>query len=88
MADSDKYEVLEKIGHGSFGIIHKVRRKTDGLVRQVHLNVRQNGHADITIDPLPEGDQLQSHVTEGKGTVAIRAFDSQGITAPKHRAVP
>ncbi|ORY67413.1 NIMA-like protein kinase [Pseudomassariella vexata] len=32
MAESDKYEVLEKIGHGSFGIIRKVRRKTDGMV--------------------------------------------------------
>ncbi|KAF2404334.1 kinase-like protein [Trichodelitschia bisporula] len=32
MADSEKYEVLEKIGHGSFGVIHKVRRKSDGLI--------------------------------------------------------
>ncbi|KAH6686926.1 G2-specific protein kinase nim-1 [Plectosphaerella plurivora] len=30
--EGDKYEVLEKIGHGSFGIIRKVRRKSDGLV--------------------------------------------------------
>lgn len=29
---SDQYEVLEKIGHGSFGIIRKVRRKTDGMI--------------------------------------------------------
>ncbi|KAI0886151.1 kinase-like protein [Annulohypoxylon maeteangense] len=28
----DQYEVLEKIGHGSFGIIRKVRRKTDGMI--------------------------------------------------------
>ncbi|KUJ23369.1 kinase-like protein [Mollisia scopiformis] len=28
----EKYEVLEKIGHGSFGIIRKVRRKQDGQV--------------------------------------------------------
>ncbi|KAK4232284.1 G2-specific protein kinase nim-1 [Podospora fimiseda] len=32
MSESDKYEVLEKIGHGSFGVIRKVRRKTDGMV--------------------------------------------------------
>ncbi|KAF1808595.1 kinase-like protein [Eremomyces bilateralis CBS 781.70] len=32
MADSEKYEVLEKIGHGSFGVIQKVRRKSDGLI--------------------------------------------------------
>ncbi|KAK5166016.1 hypothetical protein LTR04_000792 [Oleoguttula sp. CCFEE 6159] len=28
----DKYEVLEKIGHGSFGVIRKVKRKSDGYV--------------------------------------------------------
>ncbi|MCJ1416377.1 G2-specific serine/threonine protein kinase [Xylographa parallela] len=27
--EAEKYEVLEKIGHGSFGIIHKVRRISD-----------------------------------------------------------
>ncbi|KAK8166618.1 kinase-like domain-containing protein [Phyllosticta citrichinensis] len=32
MADDDKYDVLEKIGQGSFGIIRKVRRKADGYV--------------------------------------------------------
>ncbi|KAH6628378.1 kinase-like domain-containing protein [Chaetomium tenue] len=32
MSESDKYEVLEKIGHGSFGIIRKVRRRVDGMV--------------------------------------------------------
>ncbi|KAM0323145.1 hypothetical protein ACHAQA_008995 [Verticillium albo-atrum] len=30
--EGDKYEVLEKIGHGSFGVIRKVRRKTDNFV--------------------------------------------------------
>ncbi|KAK8073692.1 kinase-like protein [Apiospora phragmitis] len=32
MTESDRYECLEKIGHGSFGIIRKVRRKADGMV--------------------------------------------------------
>ncbi|KAI0394519.1 kinase-like protein [Xylariaceae sp. FL0594] len=32
MSESDKYDVLEKIGHGSFGVIRKVRRKADGMV--------------------------------------------------------
>ena len=49
MVDSEKYDVLEKIGmdvlekhsrldlivypgHGSFGVIHKVRRRCDGQV--------------------------------------------------------
>ncbi|KAL0937350.1 g2-specific protein kinase nima [Colletotrichum truncatum] len=31
-SEADKYEILEKIGHGSFGVIRKVRRKQDGLV--------------------------------------------------------
>lgn len=32
MAESDKYDVLEKIGHGSFGVIRRVRRKVDGMI--------------------------------------------------------
>ncbi|KAK4192526.1 G2-specific protein kinase nim-1 [Podospora australis] len=32
VSESDKYDVLEKIGHGSFGVIRKVRRKVDGMV--------------------------------------------------------
>ncbi|KAK4195387.1 putative G2-specific protein kinase nim-1 [Triangularia verruculosa] len=32
MSESDKYEVLEKIGHGSFGVIRRVRRKQDGMI--------------------------------------------------------
>ena len=31
----DNYEPLDVIGNGSFGIIRKVRRKTDGLVRTI-----------------------------------------------------
>ncbi|KAL1960503.1 hypothetical protein VTO42DRAFT_7802 [Malbranchea cinnamomea] len=30
--ESDKYEVLERIGSGSFGVIRKVRRKSDGHI--------------------------------------------------------
>ncbi|KAL4917732.1 kinase-like domain-containing protein [Aspergillus aurantiobrunneus] len=32
LAEADKYEVLEKIGCGSFGIIRKVKRKNDGFI--------------------------------------------------------
>ncbi|KAK0640228.1 G2-specific protein kinase nim-1 [Lasiodiplodia hormozganensis] len=32
MSDDEKYDVLEKIGQGSFGIIRKVRRRSDGYV--------------------------------------------------------
>ncbi|KAH7392571.1 G2-specific protein kinase-like protein nimA [Pyrenochaeta sp. MPI-SDFR-AT-0127] len=32
MPEDDKYDVLEKIGHGSFGVIRKVKRKSDGYI--------------------------------------------------------
>ncbi|KAI9879343.1 MAG: G2-specific serine/threonine protein kinase [Pleopsidium flavum] len=32
MPELEKYDVLEKIGHGSFGIIRKVKRKSDGHI--------------------------------------------------------
>ncbi|KAF1962813.1 kinase-like protein [Byssothecium circinans] len=32
MPEDEKYEILEKIGHGSFGIIRRVRRKADGYI--------------------------------------------------------
>ncbi|KAL2003534.1 hypothetical protein VTN02DRAFT_3424 [Thermoascus thermophilus] len=31
-AEADKYEVLERIGSGSFGVIRKVKRKSDGFI--------------------------------------------------------
>ncbi|KAJ5263301.1 G2-specific protein kinase nimA [Penicillium angulare] len=32
LAEADKYEILEKIGCGSFGIIRKVKRKSDSFI--------------------------------------------------------
>ncbi|KAK2747263.1 G2-specific serine/threonine protein kinase [Onygenales sp. PD_40] len=32
LAEVDKYDVLERIGSGSFGVIRKVRRKADGYI--------------------------------------------------------
>ncbi|KAG8167600.1 hypothetical protein KVR01_003289 [Diaporthe batatas] len=54
---SDKYEVLEKIGHGSFGIIRKVRRKEDNMVLcrkeisylKMSQKEREQLHAEFTI---------------------------------------
>jgi hypothetical protein len=35
----EQYESLEVIGNGSFGIIRKVRRKSDGVVSFILLHV-------------------------------------------------
>ncbi|KAK2746510.1 G2-specific serine/threonine protein kinase [Myotisia sp. PD_48] len=32
LAEADKYEILERIGSGSFGVIRKVKRKSDGYI--------------------------------------------------------
>ncbi|KAK3694805.1 kinase-like domain-containing protein [Podospora appendiculata] len=32
MSEANNYDVLEKIGHGSFGVIRRVRRKADGMI--------------------------------------------------------
>jgi hypothetical protein len=48
----DKYELLDIIGNGSFGIIHKVRRKTDGLVSAIGVFLCSQVHgrlADIRV---------------------------------------
>ncbi|KAF2839863.1 kinase-like protein [Patellaria atrata CBS 101060] len=57
MTDEDKYEVLEKIGHGSFGIIRKVRRKSDGYILcrkeisyvRMSQKEREQLHAELSI---------------------------------------
>ncbi|KZF20865.1 kinase-like protein [Xylona heveae TC161] len=57
MGDSDQYEILEKIGHGSFGIIRKVKRKTDGYVlcrkeisyTRMSQKEREQLHAEFSI---------------------------------------
>ncbi|ROW16472.1 hypothetical protein VPNG_02773 [Cytospora leucostoma] len=54
---TEKYEILEKIGHGSFGIIRKVRRKDDGMVLcrkeisylKMSQKEREQLHAEFTI---------------------------------------
>ncbi|KAG6901742.1 hypothetical protein C0995_008396 [Termitomyces sp. Mi166 len=38
----DQYETLDVIGNGSFGIIRKVRRKTDGLYEQIFARKELN----------------------------------------------
>ncbi|KAF3768574.1 kinase-like protein [Cryphonectria parasitica EP155] len=56
-SSAEKYEVLEKIGHGSFGIIRKVRRKDDGMILcrkeisylKMSQKEREQLHAEFTI---------------------------------------
>lgn len=49
MAALDNYEEGELIGQGSFGIIHKVKRKSDGMVSTSSL--RPESHH---VPPTPE----------------------------------
>ncbi|KAG9257753.1 kinase-like domain-containing protein [Emericellopsis atlantica] len=57
MSTEDKYDTLEKIGHGSFGIIRKVRRKADGFImcrkeisyQRMSQKEREQLHAEFQI---------------------------------------
>ncbi|KAI9804954.1 MAG: G2-specific serine/threonine protein kinase [Piccolia ochrophora] len=57
MAEADQYEVLDQIGHGSFGIIRKVKRRTDGHVlcrkeinyKRMSQKEREQLHAEFSI---------------------------------------
>ncbi|KAF2873035.1 kinase-like domain-containing protein [Massariosphaeria phaeospora] len=57
MPEDDKYDVLEKIGHGSFGIIRKVKRKSDGYIlcrkeisySRMSPKEREQLHAELSI---------------------------------------
>ncbi|KEY73113.1 hypothetical protein S7711_04865 [Stachybotrys chartarum IBT 7711] len=54
---SEEYDTLEKIGHGSFGIIRKVRRKADGFImcrkeisyQRMSQKEREQLHAEFQI---------------------------------------
>lgn len=67
----DLYEPLEVIGNGSFGIIRKVRRKSDGEVRVVESDsvVVIAGTDGLTkriwIDTRKEGTQIRADVRKG-----------------------
>ncbi|KAL8826109.1 MAG: hypothetical protein Q9191_004004 [Dirinaria sp. TL-2023a] len=46
---ADKYDVLEQIGRGSFGVIRKVRRKSDGAIlcrKEINYNSMQKKERD------------------------------------------
>ncbi|KAI9721305.1 MAG: hypothetical protein M1812_002467 [Candelaria pacifica] len=57
MEEAEKYEIQEKIGHGSFGIIRKVKRRSDGHVQcrkeinyvRMSQKEREQLHAEFSI---------------------------------------
>lgn len=51
----DMYEPLDVIGNGSFGIIRKVRRKSDGLVRAFLSLLNHVAHDGMWLDFRKEG---------------------------------
>lgn len=64
----DLYEPLDVIGNGSFGIIRKVRRKTDGLVgatcwltrsRQLTENPQIFARKELNFERMTERDRKQ-----------------------------
>jgi hypothetical protein len=53
----DLYDVLDEIGNGAFGIVRKVRRKSDGLVGSDYsIKIGTHGLPDIRT----EGDKFQA----------------------------
>ena len=57
----DLYEPLDVIGNGSFGIIRKVKRKSDGLVRPKPTSLFVTGLTAHT-DFRQEGTIFRPHV--------------------------
>ena len=59
----DLHEPLDVIGNGSFGIIRKVKRKSDGLVSpKASHNPLPSRDSPETIDIRQEGTLLRAHV--------------------------
>ena len=54
----DQYEPLDIIGNGSFGIIRKVRRKTDGVVRPSLSQALHRHLFRLSIDFRTQGVEL------------------------------
>ena len=75
-------------GHGSFGIIRKVRRQSDNLV--CSHNARRRSvcglieHTPIFADPLSQGNQLCQDVNQRERATACRILHPQLTTASKH----
>jgi len=65
----DLYEPLDVIGNGSFGIIRKVKRKSDGLVskkltatpprRRTHLRIQIFARKELYFERMSERDKKQ-----------------------------
>ncbi|PVH97952.1 calcium/calmodulin-dependent protein kinase type 2 beta chain [Periconia macrospinosa] len=77
MPEDDKYEVLEKIGHGSFGIIRRVKRRVDG-----HILCRK----EISYSKMSqkEREQLQAELSILKELVhpnIVRYYEREHLKA-------
>jgi hypothetical protein len=61
-------------GQGSFGVINKVRRKSDGLVSTIFPELSNFAHwlISLRLGIMSKGNMLLQDVPEGKGTVASR----------------
>jgi NIMA (never in mitosis gene a)-related kinase len=58
----DQYEALEPIGSGSFGIIRKVRRKSDGKVTRALIQLLARKEIEYSKMTDKERQQLVSEV--------------------------
>lgn len=57
---------LIALGHGSFGVIRKVKRKSDGHVRtSLAIDPKYPLLTLMCIDPLSKGNKLYQNVPQG-----------------------
>lgn len=58
----------DRLGCGSFGIIRKVKRKTDSFVRRIdNPSIITDPYKRTLTDTMPERNQLHQDVSKGKG---------------------
>ena len=62
-------------GHGSFGIIRKVKRKTDGKVFSTDLDRAQHA-LTWSLDTMPKRNPIPANVYEGEGAAPCRVLNS------------
>lgn len=87
-SESERYEPLEIIGRGSFGIIRKVRRKADHHVSLYFAAAPKaalpHAAAEHLADIMSKGNLVPAHVAEGARAAAGGAVHPQGPPTPQH----